>query len=716
MPQTKPTIEQVTFLQAGTGATQRTALAKLRDTVSVKDFGAVGDGVADDTTALQAALNAGAGKSVYLPAGTYNTSAQLVVSSNTSFYGDGNTSVINVQPTASTTTVNNGIYAGATLDSRTGITISRLKVLGTNEVAISSAGPPPVTTAYARGITCEKSNFLTIQDCEIVKFGNGIVVSSQNCIIRNNKLWGGAQVGLKNANANACDILCNGSDPGLGATNITRRMVITGNICLGICDAGLQASGITNGDQDVVVSNNIVCAMLEDGITPVPNDVTTKSRYGIILGYVGTTTTGNCTSRVSCVGNIVRNYGHMGIYAHGANPPGGNSTISGNVISNCGFGTIYPTDGLKAGIWVGSQSITVNGNSIDSCFFAGININSAAITATNPTGYVPGHGGIVVSNNIITNQGVDPNGSAGGWGILVGGGSGSVRDILVSGNKIHRPASNGIAVSTTNDAARNATDGDISIIGNNVEVNHELGAIAITMFAERDILVQGNFLKGSSALVGSASTNVGIYFGNQQTARVHCIGNVIDTFRTGINTLLTGRVTNVLCSNNSIRNATFGIAANGNGPWLIADNAFNNISNNLAHAGAYQGMLVRSTGVTSGTKPDIIQVTAAAVPTTGTWVVGDYVKNSTPSVGQPTGWYCTVAGTPGTWVSEGDLSSLLASPLTVTQLNALPAGVKVEGARGFCTDATLTTFASTVVGGGANNVPVYHDGTDWKIG
>jgi hypothetical protein len=46
---------------------------------------------------------------------------------------------------------------------------------------------------------------------------------------------------------------------------------------------------------------------------------------------------------------------------------------------------------------------------------------------------------------------------------------------------------------------------------------------------------------------------------------------------------------------------------------------------------------------------------ATAAPTTGTWKVGDRVFNSNPSVGQPKGWICTVAGSPGTWVSEGNL-------------------------------------------------------------
>jgi len=48
-------------------------------------------------------------------------------------------------------------------------------------------------------------------------------------------------------------------------------------------------------------------------------------------------------------------------------------------------------------------------------------------------------------------------------------------------------------------------------------------------------------------------------------------------------------------------------------------------------------------------------VYSTSAPTTGTWAVGDRVINKNATIGQPKAWSCTVAGTSGTWVSEGNL-------------------------------------------------------------
>lgn len=61
-------------------------------------------------------------------------------------------------------------------------------------------------------------------------------------------------------------------------------------------------------------------------------------------------------------------------------------------------------------------------------------------------------------------------------------------------------------------------------------------------------------------------------------------------------------------------------------------------------------------GITEG-QAYAVHNAATAAPTTGTWNIGDTVKNSAPAeagvAGSKhviTGWICTVAGTPGTWL------------------------------------------------------------------
>jgi len=66
-------------------------------------------------------------------------------------------------------------------------------------------------------------------------------------------------------------------------------------------------------------------------------------------------------------------------------------------------------------------------------------------------------------------------------------------------------------------------------------------------------------------------------------------------------------------------------------------------------------------------------------------------------------------------LAGGGNGSYVQTPsMKVTNLAA--AETAGAGARAFVTDATATTFLSTVAGGGSNKVPVVSDGTNWLIG
>jgi hypothetical protein len=96
----------ISYTAGFAGATAQTVQTKLEQYVSAKDFGAVGDGVANDTASIQAAIDAAIAQNqaLYIPGGVYNiTSLSLVLGTVTDngfkIYGDGGASTYGTRGT-----------------------------------------------------------------------------------------------------------------------------------------------------------------------------------------------------------------------------------------------------------------------------------------------------------------------------------------------------------------------------------------------------------------------------------------------------------------------------------------------------------------------------------------------------------------------------------------------------------------------------------------
>jgi hypothetical protein len=77
-PTIYPTAATLDFLQAGTGAVTRTAQAKMRDLAGATDFGAIADGVTDNTSAILAAATTSGLKFLIVPYGVKYDRASLL--------------------------------------------------------------------------------------------------------------------------------------------------------------------------------------------------------------------------------------------------------------------------------------------------------------------------------------------------------------------------------------------------------------------------------------------------------------------------------------------------------------------------------------------------------------------------------------------------------------------------------------------------------------
>lgn len=200
--------------------------------ISIKDYGALGDGVTDDTTAIINALTAGAGNTVFIPKGTYLFSRTLHVKSGTKFIGAGAESILQVansysldsydwRPTDEDELVHIR-HAFIVIDrTENGVTLEDFKLRGQTYAfvdacldGISVQGKNNVV----RNVVCNDINYF--YDAFLHRVYSGVgrainVIFAENCIIEN------------------CTAERNGYE-GIGveeSTNITVRNCFVGNSC-----------------------------------------------------------------------------------------------------------------------------------------------------------------------------------------------------------------------------------------------------------------------------------------------------------------------------------------------------------------------------------------------------------------------------------------------------------------------------------------------------
>jgi hypothetical protein len=413
-------------LVTATGSTTARNLDdRFADVINVKDFGAVGDGVADDRTALTNAI--ATGKPVYLPPGTYkieyNVTNCFTLPANTIIYGDGNeaTKLLFVASGAAIP------YSELFKTAGENITIKDITIETTE-----------VLTQQIVAIRCVNS-FVTLKNVKVNGnvTDNGVATNSivyafavSNSGTQNDIKFDGCQfcnlafVFLKTNASTAinkrlsflnCDFYQNyGEDISLNSPNgeISEFFVIGNNfynpnnllndkIAIGTasCNNGIIDSNIISGEYGISQLGAIHIEENSQFITVTNNSIAINgsAATGIIALWNNVSGTGYAPKNISITNNVLNYSGTMvgsnsrGIQLNdniGGDPD--NIVISSNVVKN-----------FEIGITLGAnnnENIIISENVIDG----------------SGSGIITSGGGINITNNSTSNCNVGIKNSGGG--------------------------------------------------------------------------------------------------------------------------------------------------------------------------------------------------------------------------------------------------------------------------------------------------------------
>jgi hypothetical protein len=367
------------------------------------------------------------------------------------------------------------------------------------------------------------------------------------------------------------------------------------------------------GDHGVLVQDTYAGAQ-PTGNKILGNTVGAHTAYGIIV-YV----TNNYDTKTQVMNNEVRDI--IGSSLSGASGAGiyiqsaGGTICSGNTVSNCcisttNFSTLAPgCIGITSNFGTPAYPIIVSNNSLTSirgpCIAANtnggpVNIQSNVCTldcadaAANPVSIAASNSPrCTISNNIINH--ISPNAAIS----ILARSAVIVNDTAILNNSV-RASQYGILVTRLD----TATHESLRLIGNYVD-GPNTQSIQVANVSGASII--GNIVYGSS-----------IVFELNNSIRSRMEGN----------SLISSDVTNPVI---------FFVGGNTGSIFSETNTILGIVDNDAA-----SGVIVSQYGNT-------------APASSGTWAVSDRVIQSVSVVGQPKGWRCTVAGNPGTWVSEGNL-------------------------------------------------------------